>query len=302
MPDPTNVTELKRILGMINFLGRYLPGLSSTLRPVTQLLESSAEWSWGEPQAAAFARVKEELSRESTLAFFDLTKPTTVSSDSSSYGIGGVLFQEHQGEMKPVAFCSRTLTTAERGYAQIEKECLAAVWACEKFERYLVGLPSFTLETDHKPLIPLMNTKDLHEVPLRCQRLLIRIMRFNPHAVFTPGKNLIIADTLSRSPQLQQESKQTSQLTDDVVAHLDLVRSAWPASDRRLTEIAEETHRDPVLKAAYDFTATGWPSKNEVKPELHELFAVRNELSIHDESTSQRQPHCHPNIHEKGDT
>ena len=281
MPDPENTTELKRVLGMITYLGRFVPGLSSTLRPVTQLLEHDTEWCWGEHQSTALAKVKEELSREPALAFFDVTKPTTVSSDSSSYGIGGVLLQEHEGEKKPVAFCSRTLTSAERGYAQIEKECLAAVWACEKFQRYLVGLPSFTLETDHKPLVPLINTKDLHEAPLRCQRLLIRMMRFNPEAVFTPGKNLIIADTLSRSPQLQEESQQTRQLTDDVVAHLDLIRSAWPVSDRRLTEIAEETQRDAILKEAFELTTTGWPSKNELKSELHELFAVRTELSIH---------------------
>ena len=77
------------------------------------------------------------------LAFYDPKKPTFVYADTSSYGIGGVLMQEHDGQLCPVAFCSRTLTEA-----QIEKECLAAVWTCERLLCYLVGLPTFKLLTD----------------------------------------------------------------------------------------------------------------------------------------------------------
>ena len=70
----------------------------------------------------------------------------------------------------------------------------------EKFDRYLCGLEQFKLVTDHKPLVPLINSHSLDNIPLRCQRLLMRLMRFSPVAEYAPGKTFIIADTLSRSP------------------------------------------------------------------------------------------------------
>ena len=283
MPDPKNVAELQRLLGLVNFLGRYVPDLSSTLKPVTQLLVKDTAWSWEAPQRKALDKVKTVLTSAPVLAFFDLTKPTTVSSDASSYGLGGVLLQEHDGLQKPVAYCSRTLTNAERSYAQIEKECLAAVWSCEKFSRYLVGLESFQLQTDHKPLVPLINTKDLQDTPLRCQRLLMRMMRFNPRAFYAPGKDLVVADALSRSPLSHASQKDDfPEVRQDIEAHVDFVRSTWPATDKRLAEIAAETSRDRVLSAAVHYTVAGWPAyQSDVGPELQELYSVRNELSVH---------------------
>ncbi|KAK7103074.1 hypothetical protein V1264_021199 [Littorina saxatilis] len=283
MTDPTNVPELRRMLGMINFLGRYLPNLSSVLQPVTQLLEKNQAWTWGPAQIQAMVTVKKMLTSAPTLAHYDLRKPTVVSADASSYGIGGVLLQEHPEGMKPVAYCSRTLTTTERRYAQIEKETLATVWSCEKFSRYLIGLENVTLQTDHKPLVPIINHKDLQDTPIRCQRMLMRLMRFSVKAEYVPGKKLVVADALFRCPQFTTEQQdEVTTLIGDVEAYLHGVDISWScaASDKRMQEIAVETKKDRLIQEALRYTREGWPQYiTEVEDGLRDYYAVRSELS-----------------------
>jgi hypothetical protein len=278
MESPNDVSELRRWLGMVNYLGRFLPNLSETVKPLNDLLCKDSTWTWGPQQEMAMEKVKDLLSEAPTLAFYDATRRTIVSADASSFGLGGVLLQEQDGELKPIAFCSRTLTSAEKGYAQIEKECLAMVWACERFERYLVGLTQFTALTDHRPLVPLVNNRDLQDTPLRCQRLLMRLMRFNVVAEHAPGRDMVIADTLSRSPL---EGDDSNQLQEDVKAYVDEVVSSWPVSDARLNELREATAQDINLKTTIEQTMQGWPThKQDVWLGAREFFGVKSELSV----------------------
>lgn len=280
LEEPADVGELRRFLGMINYLGRYVPHLSTTLKPLNDLLKNETEWSWGHQQREAFQKVKEMLSSAPTLAFYDPNKPTTVSADASSYGLGCVLLQQHEDGLRPVAYASRTLTEAEKRYAQIEKECLASVWACEKFEQYLMGMETFTLETDHKPLVPVINNKDLSDTPLRCQRLLIRLMRFKPQCIHRPGRDMVVADTLSRSPLTTEK---VSSLDEEVAYHINMVRTTWPVTDPYMSRIRSETQRDVNLRYTMEYTKTGWPHhKKDVALAARDFFAVRGELSMHD--------------------
>ena len=229
MPAPTNVQELQRVRGMINYLGAFIPNLAARMKPMNDLLKSDAEWQWGPEQDKSYAEIKHAILEAPTLAFYNPNKPTTVSADASSYSIGAVLLQEDNNIKKPVAFASRTLNPAETRYAQIEKECLASVWACEKFDRYLGGLQQFNLQTDHKPLVPLINDNNLNAVPVRCQPLLMRMMRYNPKATHVPGKQLIVADTLSRSPVSSPEACDTKTVCE-VHIYVNEVIKSWPMS------------------------------------------------------------------------
>ena len=170
---------------------------------------------------------KNAVTKSTALAYYDHNRPTKLSMDASSYGLGAVILQEIDGEFRPVEYASHTLTNAERHYAQIEKELLHVVWACERSLRYSVGLDKLIIETDHKPLIPIINVKDLDGTPIRCQQLLIRLMLYNGIAQFSPGKTLILTDLLPRKPlELDNDKDLENEVQFDVHANT----SGIPAS------------------------------------------------------------------------
>ena len=254
------------------------------MKPMTVLLKADVCWSWDHAQQSPFNETKRLLTTTPTLSYYETTKPTVVSAEASSFGIGAVLIQTTDGELKTISFASRTLTSAEQRYSQLEKECLAGVWACEKFSRYLVGLSEFKLLTDHRPLVPLMNTRRIDDTPIRCQRLLMRAMWYNPIVEYVPGKLLVIADALSRKPlELREPHKDDIELSDDVAAYVDAIERGWPATKDRLTEIRLETMRDPTMKVIASFIENGWPRHERSVPHsVRDYFRERSSLSISD--------------------
>ena len=110
---------------------------------------------------------------------------------------------------RPVYFASRSLSETERRYAQIEKEALALKWAVtEKFKLYLLGLPEFILQTDHRPLVTILGKKALCDLTPRLQNFKLKLMEYRYTIVHVAGKDMRLADTLSRTPLPQPQTKE----------------------------------------------------------------------------------------------
>ena len=277
---PSSAHELRSLLGMINHLCRFIPHIQSKLKPMYELLKKDTAWTWSHPQQQALEHVKQLISNAPVLAFFDPSKETVVSADASSFGIGGCILQRHGQQLRPVAFCSRTLSDSESRWAQIEKELLSAVWTCQKFHMYLSGLPNFKLEVDHKPLIPLINSKNLTQAPLRCQRMLMRMMQYNAEAVFVPGKQHAIPDYLSRHPLEATTDEISSSMQAEVYHHCDSVVKDLPATPKRLVDIGKAQQEDPILQQVSKQILDGWQESAAKDKNLAPFYAEQGQLSV----------------------
>ena len=163
--SPEDKKGIERMLGIVNYLAKFVPNMSTITKPIRELLRGDVEFQWGEAQEKAFQEVKDVLTKAPILAYYDVRKPAKVTCDASKCGLGAALLQDD----KPVAFASRALTDAETRFAQIEKELLAVVFAFEKFNQYTCGR-CVEVETDHKPLVSIIK-KSLTSAPPRLQMM-----------------------------------------------------------------------------------------------------------------------------------
>ncbi len=196
---------------------------------------------------AEWEKLKTSLIQDPVLKFYDPTLPVKVSTDAFEDGLGAVLLQEHNGTWFPVAYASQAMNPAERNYIQIEKETLGAVFGCEKFHEYIYGR-KVVLETDHKPLTAI-SKKVLGDTPPSIQRLMLRLQKYSLTFEFTPGKHLVMADTLSRAYLTNTGPSSTDQ---DVQIHIDCVQKHMPVSEERWRQIAEATANDCQLQVVIE--------------------------------------------------
>ena len=121
----------------------------------------------------------------------------------------------------------------------------------------MLGL-SFTLEKDHKPLVPLLTTTALSKMPPRLLRFRLRMMRYNPEVLHVPGKRQICADALSRAPLCTSETSDIH-FIEEVESFASYTMGSLPESVQRLQEIRNAQKSDEECTQVRKCCREGWP-------------------------------------------
>ena len=278
MPLPQCKADLQRFLGMVTYLGKFIPNLSTITAPLRKLLEKDVLWEFHPHHEKAINHLKELVTSSPVLQYFDPKLPVRISSDSSKAGLGAVLEQLHDSEWKPVAFASRSLSQAEQNYVMIEKECLSIVFAITRFHEYCYGR-SFTVLNDHKPLKAIF-TKPLIKAPPRLQRLMLKLQPYDFVLQYVPGKDMTVPDALSRASLKDSESEIP---LEELNCMVHSVTENFPMTQQKLSEFVNETLKDPALQVLKKFVQEGWPEHSKLVPEeIRCYYSYRDEIAYAD--------------------
>jgi hypothetical protein len=195
-PRPITKKQLRSFLGLVGFYRKFVPNFAYIALPLTDLTKkgSPTKIAWDQCHELAFQTLKSALTHCPILKLPDIQDVFILQTDASDRGLGAVLLQMEQGQKLPIAYASRKLKECECKYATVEKECLAIVWAIQKFQKYLYG-NQFVLETDHSPLVYLNKAKVTNPRLMRWA-LSLQPYRFRIQAI--KGKDNVGADYLSR--------------------------------------------------------------------------------------------------------
>lgn len=191
---PTNVKELERFIGMITWLGRFIPNLSKLTARLTDL---KSHFEWTEEHDDYFDAIRRAVAEAKLLRHPDFEREFFVQCDASEFALGAVLLQDFgRGELEPIEFGSRKFTKSERNWHCSEQELVAVVWALQHWIRFLLPRP-FTVFTDHKNLEILFRGGQTTKLK-KLLRWCLFLQQFDFTAKHLPGKKNYIADFLSR--------------------------------------------------------------------------------------------------------
>ena len=216
------------------------------------------------------------LSEAPILAHFDPKLPLCLAGDASAYGIGAVISHKYpNGEERPIVYASRTLSSSERNYAQLEREALSLVYGVIKFHQFLYGRP-FMLYKDHKPLTVIFNPRK--GIPplsaARLQRWSVILLAYNYTIAFKPTQLHGNVDGLSRLPLLV--NRETKELSEPSIFNVRQIENLPVTA----IQLRAATRQDPILAKVLLYIKHSWPT--EVPEHLKPYRTRRTEITVED--------------------
>lgn len=285
MPPPTDVSTLRSFLGGLSYYGIFIKNMRKLRQPLDELLKKNVSWNWSKSCQQSFDAAKETLRSDLLLTHFNPALPIVVAADASMYGIGAVLLHRcADGSEKAVCHASRALSSAEKAYSQIEKEALGIIFAVEKFHKMIYGR-SFTLQTDHKPLLAIFGSNK--GIPVctanRIQRWALKLLAYNFKIEYLSTNNFGHADMLSRL--INNHTKEDDErvvasvfIEEDISAILNININAIPVTFKM---IENEMTNDTILQDVIKYHQSRWPESSKITDAALKQFYLRREsLSI----------------------
>ncbi|XP_065182282.1 uncharacterized protein LOC135812991 [Sycon ciliatum] len=283
---PTNRTDLRSFLGLVNQCGEFTPRISELAAPLRPLLKTTNEFVWDDVHTAAFNATKSELISPPTLSYYRPGDDLRLETDASALnGLGFVLWQRQDNQWRMLQCGSRFLTDAETRYAVIELELLAVVWAVHKCSLFLSG-SRFDLFTDHRSLVPILNkyTLDQIENP-RLLRLALKLRSCQLVAHWRKGKENAFADALSRNPvdkpTSEEEFGESSTLSAPAIRACLRQDEDGRIADLRHCELLDAARADDDYQALLQAVREGFPDdQRAVHSAVKPYFTIREHLSV----------------------
>ena len=205
---------------MLTFFSKFIEKLHINPKPLYTLLHDDIKFQWTPELEKRFHDVKNAMTADTELTIPNTKHPFFITVDASLVGLGAVLFQMNEtNKMKVIPYNSRILNTQEQKLSTLDRELLAIVCALQIYEFLIIGSPHpIYIFTDHKPLLHCFAKKG--NLSPRFYRAQMQLTKFSKlKIIHTPGKNLTVADVLSRTftkEQLQVQQSRHKQLPPQI--------------------------------------------------------------------------------------
>ena len=299
-PVPTKLTNVRAWFGLVNQTS-YAYALSKVMDPFRDLLKKGRKFFWDDGLEAAFKKSRSDIVdmvREGVY-MFEMERATCLATDWSKEGVGFFLLQKHcecptedgpncgPDHWKLILAGSRFLKDAESRYAPVEGEALAVTYGLEQCRMFILGCPDLLVAVDHKPLVPILNTKALDQI--KNPRLLNfkeKTLLYNFKAKYVPGYLHTGPDATSRCPvkaylleAMRVEADGDNELEESLVASAKTLELDADGEVVTWEQVKAETKADAVCSTLNRAILEGFPlRKHEAEECLRAYYSLQEDL------------------------